>query len=325
MPRKIILDCDPGIDDVFAILLAHGNPEIDLVAITTVAGNQTLEKVTRNALVTATIAGITNVPIAAGATQPLIRPQLLAPQYHGDSGLEGAHLAEPTVALDHRHAVDLIIELVMASDPGEITLVPVGPLTNIALAMRREPEIVSRVAEVILMGGAYSTGNVTPTAEFNVIVDPEAASMVFRGAWKVTMIGLDLTNQATLSPDIMDRISAIDTLASSFLRDLFHPYQVAYHRLELMPDPPVHDPCAVALVIDPGIMELREAHVDVELSGAYTYGTTVTAFLDRSFLIDRANQQRTQVATRLDRDRFWDLMVDAIAAIGDTDQGSQSP
>jgi purine nucleosidase len=316
MPRKIILDCDPGIDDVFAILLAHGNPEIDLVAITTVAGNQTLEKVTRNALITASIAGITDVPIAAGATRPLIRPQLLAPQYHGESGLEGAHLAEPTVALDRRHAVDLIIELVMGSEPGEITLVPVGPLTNIALAMQREPEIVSRVAEVILMGGAYSTGNVTPTAEFNVIVDPEAASMVFRGAWKVTMVGLDLTNQATLSHDIMDRIAAIDTQTSLFLRDLFRPYQLAYERLELMPDPPVHDPCAVALVIDPEVMEVKEANIDVELTGAYTYGTTVTAFRDRSFLIDRENQRRTYVATRLDRDRFWDLVVDAIAAIG---------
>ena len=158
MPRKIILDCDPGHDDAIAILLAHGNPDVELAAITTVAGNQTLPKVTKNALKMCTIAGIHDVPVAAGCEFPLVRKQITAGNIHGESGLDGPAMPEPTVTLDPRHAVDLIVELVMASEPGEITLVPVGPLTNIAVAMRREPRIVSRVREVVLMGGAQTRG-----------------------------------------------------------------------------------------------------------------------------------------------------------------------
>ena len=176
--EKIILDCDPGHDDAIAILLAAGNPEIDLMAITTVAGNQTLEKVTRNAMAVCAAGGIT-VPIAAGAAGPLVRPQYVAEDIHGDSGLDGPVLPAATLELDPRHAVDVIIDIVMAEEPGTVHLVPTGPLTNIALAMRKEPRIVERVKSVVLMGGAYTRGNVTSAAEFNIYVDPEAAEVVF--------------------------------------------------------------------------------------------------------------------------------------------------
>ncbi|MEQ1738237.1 MAG: nucleoside hydrolase, partial [Rhodoglobus sp.] len=159
MPTKIILDCDPGHDDAVAMLLAWGSPEIDLVAVTTVMGNQSIEKTTHNALSVARVAGITGVPFARGAHRPLVRPVEFAPSIHGESGLDGPVLPEPTTELDSRHAVDLIIDIIMASEPGEITLVPTGALTNIALAVRKEPRIASRVKEVVLMGGGVNVGN----------------------------------------------------------------------------------------------------------------------------------------------------------------------
>ena len=194
MSAKIILDCDPGHDDAIALLLAHGNPEVELVAVTTVHGNQTIEKVTRNALAVARIAGITGVPFAAGAHRPLVRVAEVAESIHGDSGMDGPVLPEPAMELDGRHAVDLIIDTIMGSEPGSITLVPTGALTNIALAVRKEPRIASRVKEVVLMGGGYHQGNWSAAAESNIVIDPEAAHIVFNEPWKLTMVGLDLTH-----------------------------------------------------------------------------------------------------------------------------------
>lgn len=311
MPRTIILDCDPGHDDAIAILLAHGNPEIELAAITTVAGNQTLPKVTANALRMCTVAGITDVPVAAGCAGPLVRDQITAPQIHGESGLDGPDFPPTTVELDPRHAVDLIIEIVMAAEPGEITLVPVGPLTNIAMAMRREPAIVERVREVSLMGGAYTRGNTTPAAEFNILADPEAAAAVFAAPWPVTMVGLDLTHQATAEPAVLERITAIGTPLAALVVELLTFFADSYREAEGMDAPPVHDPCAVARVIDPAVLTTRDAYVAVELKGALTYGATVTDFRDAY-----GQPHNTQVATVLDVHRFWDLVVDAVTAIG---------
>jgi len=308
MARKIILDCDPGHDDVFAMLLAHGNPDVTLVAITTVAGNQTLDKVTWNARSVATLAGISGVPIAAGCDRPLVREQIVGESIHGKTGLDGTTLPEPTVALDPRHGVDVIIQTVMAAEPGEITLVPTGPLTNIAVAMRREPRIVPRVREVVLMGGAYTRGNITPAAEFNIAVDPEAAAMVFAGDWPVTMVGLDLTHQALATPDVLDRIAAIGTPVARATGDLLVFFRDAYLADQGMPAPPVHDPCAVARVIAPEIMTVAEAVVAVETQGRWTSGMTVTDFGGRP--------PNTLVATTLDVPRFWNLVIDALTAIG---------
>src|SRR5438270_4547341 len=210
MPRKIILDCDPGHDDAMAILLAHANPEIELLAITTVAGNQTLDKTSLNTRRVCTVAGIRHVPVAAGCDRPITQELKTAAYIHGESGLDGPAFGEPTVPLDGRHAIDLIIELLMDSS-GDITLVPTGPLTNIAMALRKEPRIVQKVQEVVLMGGAYTRGNTTPAAEFNIAVDPEAAAIVFSAGWQLTMVGLDLTHQALATPAVLQRIGGLGT------------------------------------------------------------------------------------------------------------------
>ncbi|MBX3094458.1 MAG: nucleoside hydrolase [Cryobacterium sp.] len=311
MPRKIILDCDPGHDDAIAILLAHGNPDIELLAVTTVHGNQTLEKVTRNALAIATVAGITGVPFAAGATRPLVRIAEVAESIHGDSGLDGPVLPDPDIEADPRHAVDLIIDTIMAHEPGEITLVPTGALTNIALAVRKEPRIVERVREVVLMGGGYHGGNWSAAAEFNIVIDPEAAHIVFNEPWKLTMVGLDLTHQALATPDVVERIAAIGTAPAQFVVELLDFFGTTYLAAQGFEHPPVHDPCAVALVIDPTVMEVVRVPLDIELTGSLTLGMTVADF--RSPAPDSCT---THAATKLDREKFWSLVVDALERIG---------
>ncbi|MEU5899666.1 MULTISPECIES: nucleoside hydrolase [Streptomyces] len=312
MPRKIILDCDPGHDDAIAMLLAHGNPDVDLVAVTTVVGNQTLEKVTRNALSVARIANITGVPFAAGCPRPLVRDVENAPDIHGESGIDGPVMPEPTLALDERHAVDLIIDTVMAHEPGEITIVPTAGLTNIALAARKEPRIVERVREVVLMGGGYHTGNWSPVAEFNIKIDPEAAHIVFNESWPVTMVGLDLTHQALATPEVIERIGKVGTGPALFVNELLDFFGAMYLEAQGFDAPPVHDPCAVAYVIDPSVMTVRKAPVDIELTGTLTLGMTVT-----DFRAPAPDDCTTQVAVDLDHTRFWDLIVDALERIGD--------
>ncbi|HZU14866.1 MAG TPA: nucleoside hydrolase [Chloroflexota bacterium] len=311
MPRKIILDCDPGHDDAMAIILAAGNPDISLQAITTVAGNQTLPKVTLNAQRVCTVAGITNVPVIAGCAGPLVRPLVVAPDIHGESGLDGPQWPEPTVPVTPGHAVDAIIDLVMAAGEGEMTLVPTGPLTNIAMAVRKEPRLVPRVREVVLMGGAYTRGNVTPAAEFNIYVDPEAADIVFSADWSVTMVGLDLTHQARATSAVVDRIAALDTPVARMVVDLLHFFGSSYQQEQGFEAPPVHDPTAVARVINPALVECADAFVAVETMGKWTAGMTVTDFRGKLGFPLAAH-----VATRLDFDGFWSLMIDAIAAVG---------
>lgn len=310
-PKKIILDCDPGHDDAIALLLAHGSPEIELLAVTTVVGNQTLEKTTRNALVVARVAGITGVPFAAGCARPLIN-QVVTASVHGESGLDGPQLPEPVLAPDPRHAVDLIIDTVLGEEPGTVTLVPTGGLTNIALAVRKEPLLAERVREVVLMGGAVSGGNMTAAAEFNIWIDPEAAHIVLTERWPVTMVGLDVTHQALATPDVVARIAAVGTRPAAFVVELIDFFRAAYLRDQGMPDPPVHDPCAVARVIDPAVLTTRYAPLDVELSGRLTRGSTV-ADLRRP----APEGCTTQVAVGIDRERFWDLVVDALERIGE--------
>ena len=217
----IILDCDPGYDDAAAILLAAGNPNVNILAITVVAGNQSIAKVTRNALAIAQVAGLHDVPIAAGATRPLMIEPEVAAEIHGETGLDDATLPEEIVLkTDPRHAVQVIIDTVMSRPAGTVTLVPTGPLTNIALAARLEPRIVERVKEVVLMGGAVHTGNHGPYSEFNIGTDPEAADIVFKEKWKVVMVGLDLTYQARVSEEQVARIAAIPTASAKLLAEI---------------------------------------------------------------------------------------------------------
>jgi purine nucleosidase len=310
VPQKIILDCDPGHDDAIALLLAHGNPSIELLAVTTVVGNQTLEKVTRNALSVARVAGITGVPFAAGCARPLVRAVEVAPDIHGESGLDGPVLPAPTLPLDPRHAVDLIIDTIMAHEPGTVTLVPTGGLTNIALAARKEPRIVPRVKEVVLMGGGYHGGNWSATSEFNIIIDPEAAHIVFSESWPLTMVGLDLTHQALATPAVVERIRSIGTAPAQFVVELLEFFGESYLEAQGFAHPPVHDPCAVARVIDPSVMTVRRTPLAVELTGTHTLGMTVADFRSPA-----PADCTTQVAVELDHEKFWALIVDALERI----------
>ena len=310
MQRKILLDCDPGHDDAVAMMLAWGNPSIELLGVTTVGGNQTLDKVTRNALSVATVVGMHDVPIAAGCRLPLVRPVEIAPDVHGDSGLDGVELPEPAVELDPRHGVDLIIETIMSNEPGTVTLVPTGPLTNIAMAARKEPRIVERVQEVVLMGGGYHVGNWSPVAEFNIKVDPEAAHIVFNEKWPIVMVGLDLTHQALATDEVAERIAAVPGSVSQFTLGLFTFFRKAYQDAQGFDFPPVHDPCTLAYLIDPTVVETVKVPVDVELNGSLTTGMTVA-----DFRAPAPEDCHTKVATRLDAPRFWGLVVDAIDRI----------
>ena len=310
MTRKIILDCDPGHDDAIAMILAAGNPAIDLLGITTVGGNQTLSKVTHNTLSVARVARMSGVPVHAGCARPLVREVEVAEGIHGDSGLDGVELPEPISQVGSRHAVDYIIDTIMEHEPGTVTLVPTGPLTNIALAVRKEPRIAERVQEVVLMGGGYHSGYWSATAEFNIIVDPEAAHIVFNEKWPLTMVGLDLTHQALATPEVEEKIKAIGSECSEFVLGLFAFFRKAYKEAQGFEHPPVHDPCTVAYLIDPSIVTTQKVPLDVELRGELTLGMTVA-----DFRAPAPEGCTTQVAVDLDHERFWNLVIQAIEAV----------
>jgi purine nucleosidase len=307
--RPIILDCDPGHDDAMAILLARGCPDIDLRAITTVAGNQTLAKTTLNARRVATMAGIRDVPIYAGCDRPLVREPIVAADIHGESGLDGFEFGPPEAGVSEEHAVDYLIRTLMASD-GEITLVPVGPLTNIATAVRLEPRIVAQTREVVLMGGAYTRGNVTPAAEFNIFADPDAAAVVFEAGWPVTMVSLDLTHQALVPEEFLDEVRALGGGLSAMIDGILGSYRASYRRSAGLPSAPLHDPCAVAYVARPELMTTRDAFVAVETAGTWTTGATVTDFAGKL-----GRPANATVPTELDAGGFWALMLAAVRAV----------
>jgi inosine-uridine nucleoside N-ribohydrolase len=314
--QRILLDCDPGHDDAIAILLAARSPALQLEAITTVAGNQTLEKTTRNALRVCTVAGIRNVPIAAGMDRPLVRDQHIAANIHGTSGLDGPALPEPDIPLAPIHGVDLMIEKLLASD-GDLTIVPTGPLTNVAAAMRREPRIIPKIQQIVLMGGAVGLGNTTPAAEFNIYADPEAAHIVFTCGRPITMIGLDVTHQAQATPEVRERIRALGSPVARLVDDLLGFFGETYLKVYGFPAPPVHDPCAVAWVIDPTLIQTQPMNVTIELRGEYTAGRTVC---------DRFGQTgkpaNAEVGLGLDAPRFWDVVIEALASYGSASAGA---
>lgn len=312
MARKIILDCDPGHDDAVAILLALGNDAIDLLGITTIGGNQTLHKVTYNARAVLEQAKAHNVPVAQGCDRPMVRTLETAPGVHGDTGLDGVELPVPTTDVIDEHAIDFIIDTVMENEPNTVTLVPTGPLTNIAMAVRKEPRIVERVKEVVLMGGGVHVGNWSAVAEFNIKVDPEAAHVVFNEPWIVTMIGLDLTHQALCTPERQRDIESIGTPTATFVSQLMDFFRKAYEQNQGFVDPPVHDPCTVAYLIDPTVMTIKKAPIDVELTGELTVGMTVA-----DLRAPAPADCHTQYADKLDVDRFWELVHNAIEAIGE--------
>jgi purine nucleosidase len=311
-PRAVLIDCDPGHDDAIALLLAHGDPRIEILGISTVAGNQTLEKITRNAQSIAAVGGFSAVPIAAGASRGLVAEPIVAGEIHGESGLDGPELPAPRAPLDPRHGVNLIIDTVMGRAPGTVTLIATGPLTNLALALRLEPRIAERVQEIVIMGGAIATGNYTPVAEFNIAVDPEAAHIVFHTPWDLTMVGLDVTHQALATPQVRRELAEVGTHPAKFVGALLDFYGSAYTTEQGFEFPPVHDPVAVAAVIDPTVLTLRTAPLDVSLAEGPTRGMTVADL--RGPVPEGC---RTRVAVGINAERFWGLVVDALRRIGD--------
>ncbi len=304
MPRQILIDCDPGLDDALALLLAHGDPNLTIVGVTTVGGNVGLENTTANALRLREYLGFDSVPIAAGASQPLSGDQRDAAHVHGAGGLGSVVLPDATLPVSETHAVDFIIDTLRAT-PGSIHLVAIGPLTNIALALQREPALARWAASFTIMGGSYTRGNATPTAEFNIWADPEAARVVFDADWQVTMIGLDLTLQAQANAEIVRRFSALGKLGD----ELIVPLATFYFdsRVDDWDGQAVHDVCAVAYVARPDLFTVVPAQVDIEVSGEFTRGMTVVDF-DPPI----AN---ALVATKLDVPGFWAYVETAYARV----------
>jgi purine nucleosidase len=309
LPTRVLLDCDPGIDDALAIVFACGHPSLDLAGLTTVSGNVDLGKVTANALSVLELAGRPDVPVTAGSARPLLRPIADARDVHGESGLGAATLPPARAEAAPGHAVDFLIEQIGAA-PGEITLVATGPLTNIALAVRREPRLTGWVRDFVIMGGSTGRGNTTPAAEFNIWADPEAAAIVFGAGWQVTMVGLDVTLQARATPAVQDRLRSLGRLAA----DLLLPGLLGYQGEASTGDPAtsgpaVHDVLAVALVAEPGLFGCEPARVEVETAGRWTSGMTVTDFAPQEYAYN------AQVATAIDVPAFWDLVLGAYRRI----------
>jgi purine nucleosidase len=304
MSTTIILDCDPGIDDALAIAFAAGHPGIELAGLTTVAGNVELAKTTANALAVASFVGAPDVPVTAGCAAPLLRPALHAGHVHGESGLGGAVLPPPSRKAEDGHAIDFIIERVAAA-PGEITLVATGPLTNIGLALHREPRLAQWVRDFVIMGGSAGRGNVNHAAEFNIWADPEAASMVFGAGWTVRMIGLDVTLRALATAGIQERMRGFGVLGAELLLPALGQYADSHSATG---EPPVHDVCAVVSVAEPSVFTYTPASVQVETTGRLTSGMTVTDF--SASVIPNA-----LVATDIDVDRFWGMVLDAYESL----------
>ena len=304
-PTPIVLDCDPGHDDALAMILAAHNPAIDLLAITTVSGNGIIKKVTENALRVCALANI-NVPVAEGAGNAILGYIEAATDIHGETALDGAALPDPIFELEKISGVELIAHVVR-EHPEKVTLVATGPLTNIALFLKLYPELKSNVAEIVFMGGSASRGNRTPYAEFNIWMDPEAADVVVKSGLPLTMCGLDVTHQALVTSEIFARLEALSHPISETISGLLQFFASTYRDVFEMPDPPLHDPVAVALLIDRSVVKTRRANVEIELNGKFTRGATVVDIYNRS-----GAPANTDVALELDFEKFWNLILDSI-------------
>jgi purine nucleosidase len=309
VPIPVIIDCDPGHDDVFAIWLAAGNPALDLRAITTVSGNGFLEFTTENARVACTVAGIVGVPIAAGADRPLVRSVETAPHIHGDNALGGPQLPVSTVPLDPRGAVQLIADVLDASDT-PVVLLPTGPLTNIAEFLRAHPDKIDKIEKIVWMGGSTTRGNRRPYAEFNAWADPEAADEVVKSGIPFTLVGLNITHQALVTRDVIERIRAVGNETGRFGAELLEFFCSTYEKAYFMPEGPLHDPVAVAMVADPEVATTVFSRLDIEVKGEYTSGATNVDFTGQL-----KREPNATIAMTLEVDRFWDLVVDAVSAL----------
>lgn len=304
--EKIILDCDPGHDDAVAILMAGIHPSIQLLGITTVAGNQTLNKTTINALNVCQYLNI-DVPVCSGMSLPMVRKvQTIANDIHGESGLDGPVFDKLTKELDKRHAVNFIIETLKNSNE-KITLVVTGPMTNVAMAFRMEPSIVEKVKRVIFMGGSYQLGNVTPAAEFNIFADAEAAYVVFNSRVPLVMMGLDLTRQALCYPNIVEKMGKVGGKASKLFVDLMGFFCKTQKQVFGWEGGPLHDPTCIAYIIDESCIETKDMYSEVEIRSEKCYGRTLCDYFGVT-----KNKPNSKVSIKLDVDKFWNIVEECI-------------
>ena len=298
---KIILDCDPGHDDAVAITLAANSDKIDLLGITVVAGNQTLEKTQVNARNVCQWLGV-DVPVYAGCGQPMVREKMIAGDIHGETGLDGPAFPPLTKPLEKEHAVNFIIRTLMESD-GDITMVTTGPMTNLAMAMRMEPAIIPKIKQIVLMGGAYTNGNVTPAAEFNIIADADAAYVCFTNGRPITMMGLDVTRKVLCYPEIVDRMEKIGNKASQLFADLMRFFCKTQKEVFGWEGGPLHDPVTIAWLIDPSVVTLKPMHAEIDIRSVQSYGRTNCDFFGYGGQEPTAN-----VAIDIDAEKFWDIV-----------------
>ena len=310
-PRKIIIDTDPGQDDAVAILLAFASPELDVLGLTAVAGNVPLALTQKNARKICELAGRPATRVFAGSVQPMVRPLVTAENVHGQTGLNGPNLPEPTMPLEDQHGVDFLIETLMAHEPGTVTLCPLGPLTNIAFAMIREPQIIPRIREIVLMGGGFfEGGNTTPAAEFNIYVDPHAADVVLKSGVRTVMMPLDLTHKALTTTARVAAIRAIGTrpaIAITEMLEFFERFDESKYGTD---GGPLHDPCVIAYLLKPELFAGRFINVTVETGSELTMGMTVADWWGVGSRAPNVTFMRD-----IDADGFFALLTERLARL----------
>ena len=313
MPRKVIIDCDPGQDDAVALFLAMASPDdLEILGVTTVAGNVPLALTQRNARMVCDIAERQDIPVFAGCERPMVLDPITAEYIHGATGIDGIEVFDPVTPLEDEHAVDFIIDTLLAADRGSVTLIPTGPMTNVATAIRREPRILVGIDRIVSMGGAMREGgNRSPSAEFNILVDPHAAEIVYRAGVPVTAMGLDVTHQVLSTRERVERIRALDNAvadATAGMLGFFHRYDTKKYGSE---GAPLHDPCTVAWLLRPDLFETKLCNISVEKDSALTMGHTAVDFwhvTDRPPNVDWAHA--------VNADGFYDLLVERLARFG---------
>ncbi|MGA8206167.1 MAG: nucleoside hydrolase [Woeseiaceae bacterium] len=313
MPRRIIIDCDPGQDDAVALLLAMASPEeLDFVAVTTVAGNVSLQLTQRNARMICDIASRQDMPVFAGCEKPMRRPLHTAEAIHGRTGINGLDVFDPRTPLQQMHAVDFLVGALLEAEDASIILVPTGPLTNVATAIHREPRILPKIERIVLMGGAMREGgNRTPSAEFNILVDPDAADIVLRCGRPITQMGLDVTHQVLSTRERVGKIRALGNPVADAVADMLSFFERHDLKKYASRGAPLHDPCTVAWLLRPDLFAFKACNVSVETESALTLGHTAVDFwhvTDRPVNVDWAY--------RVDADGFYDLLIERLAHYG---------
>lgn len=300
--QKIIYDCDPGHDDAVALMLAANHPDLELLGVTVVAGNQTLDNTCRNACHVLQWIGRSEIPVYAGCGRPMVREQITAGDIHGKTGLDGPVFPPLHKTAEAQHAVQFLIRTLLESD-GDITVVTSGPMTNLAMAMRLEPRITERIRRIVLMGGSYTNGNVTPAAEFNIIADAEAAYICFTSGRPITMIGLDVTRKVLCYPETIQRMAKADTCASRLFVDLMKHFCKTQKEVFGWEGGPLHDPVTIAYLLEPQLITTKPMNVQIDLRSTQSYGRTNCDCFGYLGLPATAD-----VAVDIDVEGFWDLV-----------------